>query len=81
MIDGTMPRQVPLGEFKWLIRDRGFTYAELAQIIGIPASSFSKKINGMCLFDVFEAFKLVNVLSIQSENLREYFLPSAPRIP
>lgn len=58
-------------KIKAKIVERGMTQREVAEIIGILANSFSRKINGKRDFLLSEAIKLCSVLNL--ENPREIF--------
>ncbi|MFZ3172090.1 MAG: helix-turn-helix transcriptional regulator [Carboxydocellales bacterium] len=71
---GHAARHTALASLKGLLKEKGFTHSEMAEILGTTANTFSKKINGVCRLNLFEALKLANFLSIRSEDLRNYFV-------
>ncbi len=58
-------------KIKAKIVERGMTQGEVAEIIGISANSFSRKINGKRDFSLSEAISLCSVLNL--ENPGEIF--------
>lgn len=57
--------------FKKLIKDSKKTQNEIAEQIGLTASQFSQKANGIRRFTVPEALKLAEVFDLSIEDLRQ----------
>ena len=71
MVTADMLNQ-PYYELKTLISKKGYTQEEIADMIGIPRSTFSLKINRKHGRD-FKLSEGIQIASILNANLRDFF--------
>ncbi len=58
---------------KSLLREKKKTYWEMAGILGISASTFSKKINGYSEFILSEMLTIMSYLNVDPPRVNWYF--------
>lgn len=68
-------KYTPLNSLKGLLKEKGFTYRKMAEILGTAANTFSDKLNGFGLFDALEIDKMADVLEVNPLDIRKYFFP------
>lgn len=60
-------------KLKWKIEDKGYTQVELKEIVGISKTSMWKKTNGISEFTQGEIKKIVNILNMNGNEIKEIF--------
>ena len=58
---------------KSLIREKKTTYSEMAEVLGISTSTFSKKINGYIQFRLSDMCNILVYLNIGPSEINRYF--------
>lgn len=73
-------RYTPLNRLKGLLKEKGFTYRKMAEILNMSSNTFSDKLNGFALFDAIEISKMADILNVEPEDIKKYFFPTLLRI-
>ena len=55
------------------IRASGYTFTEMAKMLGISPASLSKRLTGKTKFTAFEAVKIGKILNLSADQLYECF--------
>ena len=72
-------RYASLMALKGRIRERGTSYRELSESIGIAIPTLSDKINGFYAMDLPEAEKIAEFLDIPPLEIPKFFFPNVLR--
>ena len=60
-------------KLKAKIVERGYNYQTMAEIMGLSACTFGKKMRGAATMTVVEAEQMIKILEIPKDEVVEYF--------